>query len=605
MHTLIIGLDAFDPVFFEDLYNQGKMPVLGKYVRAGGYSPFTVSNPPQSEVSWTSIATGASPGSHGMFDFVHRSPGSYALSPSLLVTKGGIGGAQFAPPHTARTLFEQATIQGYPATSLWWPATFPARMELPVRTLPGLGTPDIQGRLGVGAVFTVDAELTKENLKTPVEVLAREGKDRYRGAIKGPKKDNTAYLSCPFTLEMQEGGAMLRLGKQSLSLEVGVWSPIIEVPFKINALFSMRAITRLILIQAAPEPRLYCLPVQIHPLSSPWRYATPPGFIKQTWNNAGPFLTLGWPQDTTALEEGWINDGQFLALCDSIFESRERVLNYHLQNFREGVLACVFDTLDRIQHMYWKTHPDLIATWYTRLDALVGRLEDQLVRNKAGTAKVIVVSDHGFGNFDYKVHLNRWLIERGYLTTTTPNETSLRGADWSSSFAYGLGLNSLYLNLQGREGRGCVHPEQKANLIQRLRNDLLAWVGPDGRHVVHEVYDQTSSDEPLAAYGPDLLVGYTPGYRASAETGLGQWKTSPLEVNCDHWSADHCFDPALVPGVLFCNQGLDFIHQPSYRDFPELATGWAIDKKHSSTPPSGQDEDQDLVEERLKSLGYL
>lgn len=605
MHTLIIGLDAFDPVLFERLYNQGKMPVLGKYVQAGGYSPFTVSNPPQSEVSWTSIATGASPGSHGMFDFVHRSPGSYALSPSLLVTKGGFGGTQFVPPHTARTLFEQVTIQGYPATSLWWPATFPARVELPVRTLPGLGTPDIQGRLGVGSVFTEDAEIAKEHLKTPVEMLAREGKGRYSGAIKGPKKDDSTNLTCSFSLEMLEDGAALRLGKQTLILEVGVWSPIIEVPFKINALFSMRAITRVILTQAEPEPRLYFLPVQIHPLNSPWRYATPPGFVKQTWNNAGPFLTLGWPQDTTGLEEGWINDGQFLDLCASIIESRERVLNYHLQNFREGVLACVFDTLDRVQHMFWKTHPDLIESWYTRLDALVGRIEEQLVKNKAGTAKVIVVSDHGFGNLDYKVHLNHWLIERGYLETNSPEERSLRGADWSSSSAYAVGLNSLYLNLQGREAQGCVHEEQKTNLIQRLRDDLLAWVGPDGRRVVNEVYDQTGSDEPLAAYGPDLLIGYTPGYRASAETGLGQWKGSSLEANRDHWGADHCFDPALVPGVLFCSQGLDFTHQPSYRDFPELATGWAIEINHSSTPPSGHDEDQDLVEERLKSLGYL
>ncbi len=51
---------------------------------------------------------------------------------------------------------------GYPATALWWPAMFPARPELPVNTLPGLGTPDIRGQLGVGTLFTSEEEKKKK-----------------------------------------------------------------------------------------------------------------------------------------------------------------------------------------------------------------------------------------------------------------------------------------------------------------------------------------------------------------------------------------------------------------------------------------------------------
>ncbi len=40
--------------------------------------------------------------------------------------------------------------------------------------------------------------------------------------------------------------------------------------------------------------------------------------------------TLGWPQDTTALEEGCITDDQFLDLCQSIFDSRKKVFYHHL-----------------------------------------------------------------------------------------------------------------------------------------------------------------------------------------------------------------------------------------------------------------------------------
>ena len=84
MHTLIIGMDAFDPGIVERMFEAGKLPHLNELARKDGYSRFAVANPPQSEISWTSIATGLNPGGHGMFDFVHRDPASYALNVSLL-----------------------------------------------------------------------------------------------------------------------------------------------------------------------------------------------------------------------------------------------------------------------------------------------------------------------------------------------------------------------------------------------------------------------------------------------------------------------------------------------------------------------------------------
>ena len=61
MHTLIIGLDAFDPGIVERMFEAGKLPHLSKFVHKNGYARFAVTNPPQSEISWTSIATGFKP----------------------------------------------------------------------------------------------------------------------------------------------------------------------------------------------------------------------------------------------------------------------------------------------------------------------------------------------------------------------------------------------------------------------------------------------------------------------------------------------------------------------------------------------------------------
>ncbi len=139
MRTIIVGFDSFDPSVFEPLQQAGKMPNLSKFVEQGGYSRLEVCSPPQTEVSWTSIATGVDPGSHGIFDFVHRDPQTYIPYVSILPTKQSVMGEQFLHPYTTKTLFQEAADMGYPATALWWPAVFPARPEIPVGNDPRPG----------------------------------------------------------------------------------------------------------------------------------------------------------------------------------------------------------------------------------------------------------------------------------------------------------------------------------------------------------------------------------------------------------------------------------------------------------------------------------
>jgi len=611
MKTLIIGLDAFDPYFFENLHKQGKLPNLGNLLKKGGYSRFQVSNPPQSEVSWTSIATGLNPGEHGMFDFVHRNPATYALNVSLLPTGRGLGGIQFLRPYNVRTIFDVAAERGYPSTSLWWPATFPARPESPVQTLPGLGTPDIQGRLGVGCLYSSNPDLPEKQGKTPVVRLKGNSKDSYSASLNGPLVNTGQGLTSaqlPVELLVKDAASVeVKIGKQIIKLQLGRWSPILEFQFKVSMLVSVHAISRVILTQVYPHIQFYFLPLQIHPLHPLWRYGTPASFVRNAWQTSGPFLTLGWPQDTTGLEDGCISDDQFLSLCDSIFSARAHLLHHLLKNFKEGLLASVFDSLDRIQHMFWQCRPDVLEAWYSRFDHLVGQAVSQLAERPGEKYRLLVVSDHGFNQFNYKVHLNRWLTQNGYLVTKQDSpDGDIKHVNWSRTQAYAIGLNSLYFNLAGREGQGCVTPDQQSSLSEKIRQDLATWHGPDQRQVVQKAYSNKEIFTGLfAASGPDILVGYTPGYRASAETGLGAWKQELIEENTDHWHSDHCFDGASVPGVLFYNESLNNFTSPSYSDFPALAIDAKPDARGAAPPPPVSAEDQANVEERLKSLGYL
>jgi hypothetical protein len=147
---------------------------------------------------------------------------------------------------------------------------------------------------------------------------------------------------------------------------------------------------------------------------------------------------------------------------------------------------------------------------------------------------------------------------------------------------------------------------QREPLLGKIGDELLGLRGPDNRPVVHSVSRQEEAFHgPLAEYGPDLVIGYSPGYRASAETGLGEWKNATVESNDDHWGADHCVHPSAVPGVVFCSQGLTGFPNPSYREFPAIAIGADLDPGGSAPPPTLSEEDKEVIEERLRGLGYL
>ncbi len=609
MRTIIVGFDSFDPAIFEPLQQAGKMPNLSKFVEQGGYSRLEVCSPPQTEVSWTSIATGVDPGSHGIFDFVHRDPKTYIPYVSLLPTKQSALGEQFLRPYTTKTLFQEAADMGYPATALWWPALFPARPDIPVGTIPGLGTPDIRGQLGVGTYLTTQP---REMKKVKVANLIPDAaKKKLSAVLEGPQvktKEGMRPAILPVTVEaIDDASATLTVGNQKFKLALGVWSPVMELKFQAGFAFNVHAVTQVILTQLKDQVSLYFLPLQIHPLHSLWHYATPASLVKESWEVTGGFLTLGWPQDTNGLEEGCISDEQFLALCDLIFASRKKIFFHQLSKFREGVLAAIFDCLDRVQHMFMRTNPQIVEQWYLKLDDFVGEVQSAIDKLGLEKYRFLVLSDHGFRPFDQKVHLNHWLAGHGYMNLSQQSESpDLRDVSWDRTQAYAIGLNSLYLNVANREGQGIVQPAEIEPLLDKIKTGLLDWTADDGRQIISRVLlKHEAFTGPYTRLGPDLVIGYAPGFRASSETGLGKSAPFSLEANHDHWGADHCIDSTKVPAVLFANRDISNMPGLSFRDIPFLALGKHLDQSYIKPPSQTGVQGQKDMEERLKGLGYL
>ncbi len=93
-------------------------------------------------------------------------------------------------------------------------------------------------------------------------------------------------------------------------------------------------------------------------------------------------------------------------------------------------------------------------------------------------------------------------------------------------------------------------------LREEIAERLTALIDPENRaSAVKRVYIASKFYKgPYRENGPDLIVGYQRGYRVSWETAIGRTTKDVFHDNTKAWSGDHCVDPSLVPGILFCNR---------------------------------------------------
>ena len=312
--------------------------------------------------------------------------------------------------------------------------------------------------------------------------------------------------------------------------------------------------------EIAPEFSLYCTPVQIDPERPALPISHPSYYAAYLAKILGSYSTLGMAEDTWALNEGVIDDRGFLDQAYSLMAEREAMFSNALEKTRRGVVACVFDTTDRVQHMFYRfldRDGRVIEDLYQRADRLVGLAQQHVDENTV----LFVLSDHGFTSFRRGINLNSWLMQNGYLTLQDGRSASdryFKGVDWSRTRAYTLGFGRTYLNIKGREAQGIVNSGPEANALKQELIQKLSGL-TDGEHVgIRAVYATDALYKgPYLAEAPDLIVGYNEGYRTSWDAAVGVVAREVFEDNHKAWSGDHCVDPLLVPGVLFCNRKMD------------------------------------------------
>lgn len=565
--VIILGLDGLDPARCDRLMQEGRLPHLAALRDAGSYRRLASTCPPISPVAWSTFMTGTNPGKHGIFDFLHRNPRTYLpeLSSSR-VERAASGKSRMKGLRGSRPFWHLLGEHGVFGAILRVPVTFPPE-PFNGLCLSGMCVPDIRGTQGSFTCFTDDEEVADVTGGRVIPVSFRNGVAEAR--LPGPPApggDGGEWeLPLTITRAADGSGAVVRFTGRTLRLEPGTYSEWVRVPFgKALGKGPFRKISglcRFLLVDATPGFRLYVTPINIDPERPAMPVSHPPFYSVYLAKLLGPFATLGLAEDTWARNEGVIDDAAFLAQTYSIHEERERMFFETLRRVRKGACVCVFDAPDRVQHMFTRENDSgygesVLDDMYARMDSLVGRAMGEVHRNHV----FMVMSDHGFNSFRKGVNLNAWLRNRGFLAALPGREDEdyLRSVDWAATRAYTIGLTGVYINRVGREAKGIVDAQDVSTLKRELAGKLKAHRdSATGERVVREVYDADSAyDGPYKDRGPDLVIGYNSGYRASWDAAVGKTSGDVLSDNEKAWSGDHCIDPALVPGVFFCNRSL-------------------------------------------------
>jgi predicted AlkP superfamily phosphohydrolase/phosphomutase len=588
--VVVLGLDGFDPRLAKRFGDEGLLPNLRKLEADGCFRTLATACPSISPVAWSTFATGVDASRHNIYDFLTRDPCSYApvLSSSDIRSVPrtlNLGLAEV--PFGRRTVFRllqksQPFWKLLGAHRVWSsivrvPITFPPQPFPNGTLLSGMCVPDIQGTQGSFSFYSTKPRSTEKKIGgQQYVVVVRDG--RIDSNLTGPRGADGHPMKCPFSVEVGDSKVTYREVKRkaritvgSETVEVGLkeYTPWMTVPFG-----RITGIVRFY-VQTWDERafELYATPIQIDPARPAMPISHPLVYSIYLAKLLGPFATLGLAEDTWALNERVIDENAFLKQAWIYFDERKKQLWDALDKTKRGFVGVVFDTSDRISHMFWRTlepdHPanagKEVEPWkrvmpdtYRRMDELVGELRAKLGDDP--DTVLMVISDHGFTSFRRGVNLNAWLKQEGYLFLKDGAEVSgdwFEKVDWSRTKAFTLGLTGLFVNRVGREREGVVRPGVELDaLCRELKRKLEALRDPaTGAPVIREAFlTREIHTGPYADAAPELLIGYHEGYRHSWDCATGAVTKEVFTDNTRSWSGDHCVDPRLVPGVFWCNR---------------------------------------------------
>ena len=577
--VIVLGLDGLEPSICERMMADGELPNMKRLMESGAYRHLGTSTPALSPVAWSTFATGTDSSGHAIYDFLSRDRRTYLPKLSSSEVYGGqrfirvgplrfpIGKGGVRMLRKSKTFWKILSEHGIFCSVLRVPITFPVEKINGVM-VAGMCVPDLRGTMGSFTFFTTSSQTDRIGGMV-IGVPKTNGGGWMETKIPGPNSPiDGKLLEMPLSFRVNGNpkGMEIRIGDETYSVAAQTYTPWIRLTFKAALGVKLSGIVRFYPTSVDGDIGLYMTPIHIDPEKPAMPFTYPSFFSIYLSKLHGPYGTLGLAEDTWALNERVLDEKGFLDQAYLLHEERREMWFHSLDKLRDGMVCCVFDLSDRLQHMFFRyldpDHPanrdkdteiykDAVFEMYRRMDVLVGETMEYVDDKTA----LFVLSDHGFKQFQRGVNINSWLRDEGLLVM---NEGAgegeyLSSVDWDKTQVYAVGLDGIYINRKGRESKGIVDDAAFEPLKQRIIEGLTS-LTDDGTRAVNRVVDVKNDFKgPYRHEGPDLIVGFAEGYRVSWDCARGTINDYTFEDNTKSWSGDHCMDPNIVPGILYAN----------------------------------------------------
>lgn len=179
-------------------------------------------------------------------------------------------------------------------------------------------------------------------------------------------------------------------------------------------------------------------------------------------------------------------------------------------------------------------HADFLA-YHAAVDALAGEMTARFRAIGLGDEQLIMLlSDHGFCPIEQEVHVNRLLVEAGFLHFLTPDPTMITQLEPTRTRAFALDPARIYLNRMDRFPRGTVAASEIPDLLaslERLFLDLRHQDRPVFKAAIRREQAYQGAQSHLA---PDLILlphdGFDPKaaladvpFRRGGFSGMHTW----------------------------------------------------------------------------------
>lgn len=289
------------------------------------------------------------------------------------------------------------------------------------------------------------------------------------------------------------------------------------------------------------------------------QYTYPPELKQELLDKVGPFvITPG---------EGE-NPSEPLTYLDKVRQDVKGSADYALYLLNKEpytFFMYVFGIVDILQHQFWnhiqvdpktlnetdRAIREKVLAIFTQVDDGVG----EMIKAADEETTIVLMSDHGFGPMKGFMHVNNFLLDKGYLVLKSGGMSAIKRAlfragitpqnvhltlkalkldlrrkvnrgraygmlrrfflsfddvDWTKTRAFALGhIGQIYINLKGRQPSGIVAPgDEYEKLRDQIRADLVKLKHPDtGEQMIARVLNREEIYHgALLDNTPDLLL---------------------------------------------------------------------------------------------------